>query len=84
MLPFSSKLCRTGQADSKARKELSENLTSARLNCLRTGKWSPLALFPSVKPQPPKLTARSVDEKRCTDAGGGGSGSANFDKRGRP
>ena len=84
MLPFSSKLCRTGQADSKARKELSENLTSARLNCLRTGKWRPLALFPSVKLQPPKLTARSVDEKRCTDAGGGGSGSANFDKQGRP
>ena len=79
MLPLSSKLCRTGQADSRARREVSENLTSERLNCLRTGKWSPLALFPSAKPQPPKLTARRVDEKRCTDAGGGGSG-AKFDE----
>ena len=57
MEPVSSKLCRTGQAASKARRELSENLTSERLNCLRTGKWSPLASFPFVKPQPPKLTA---------------------------
>jgi hypothetical protein len=69
-LPSSSKLCRAGQAASKACREDSEILTLTRLSCLSSGKRSAPAsssqlLFPqSGKTQDPKLATARVDEKR--------------------
>jgi hypothetical protein len=49
--PVSSKLSKIGQEVSMECRELSEMLTSERLKILRSGKWSPLALFPPKKLQ---------------------------------